>query len=139
MDARHGSAETSMGRLAPTKVSPPEEGGNCIITDTPKKRQKVEREELLRQGHDRTTDCEWAVSVVTTSDKIRSSWKAMLPEWEWRHANDEEWPLCIIGTGNDIAGVLGKAAHTPVAAPMLAKLKSSSVVPVLNLDPPTSL
>ena len=57
--------------------------------------------------------CEWQVTAVGTTATMLEKWRDILPEWKWTNSAEEERPLCLAGTGNDVAQTLGNMQRTP--------------------------
>ena len=57
--------------------------------------------------------CEWQVTAVGTTSHMLTKWRQKLPLWHWTACEDEKWPLCVVGSGNDIVETISKGARTP--------------------------
>ena len=108
-DAEEGPAAT--GRSTPTENLA--EARKCKVESSGPGRKKPARPERMRTTTNRGSDCEWVVSAVATSYALGEKWKTTLPEWKWTTLEDEKWPLCMVGSGNDVASALAKAERTP--------------------------
>jgi hypothetical protein len=61
-------------------------------------------------------ECEWRVEARGTTAALTRKWASMLPEWTWELLREDDvtgWPLCVVGTGNDIGGIIGNGQRTP--------------------------